>query len=74
MISEQRAMLVEALSTLCDRYPHWRFGQLLSNVAGWADADVWNVEDEQLVAAIQLHLNQLNSSKISVASGGGDEN
>jgi hypothetical protein len=32
--------LLETLAELQQRYPHWRFGQLLANVAGWADRDV----------------------------------
>ena len=33
------------------RYPDWRFGQLVANVSGWADQEIWNIEDEQLLAA-----------------------
>jgi hypothetical protein len=35
-----RDELLAALSELARRYPHWRLGQLVANVAGWADADV----------------------------------
>ena len=45
-----------ALAELSRRYPHWRVGQLIANVAGWADAEVWDVEDEQLLAAAREHL------------------
>ena len=58
MIPQHRAALFESLAELCRRYPDWRFGQLVSNVAGWADADLWDVEDEQLLAAARLHLEQ----------------
>ncbi|REJ88002.1 MAG: hypothetical protein DWQ35_16315 [Planctomycetota bacterium] len=37
-------------------YPHWRFGQLVANVAGWEDADLWDVEDAQMLAAARAHL------------------
>lgn len=40
-------------------YPDWRLGQLLCNVAAWADPtpeSVWNVEDNEIVAQIQEHL------------------
>jgi len=33
-------------------------GQLIANVAGWADQEIWDVEDEQLLAAAELHLRQ----------------
>jgi hypothetical protein len=36
--------------------PHWRLGQLISNVAGWADVDVWDVEDSQLLDAVRHYL------------------
>jgi hypothetical protein len=58
MNSEPRADLLKALAELCQRYPQWRLGQLVANVAGWADQDLWDVEDEQLLAAAQLHLQQ----------------
>ena len=59
MNSERRADLVAAIAELCRRYPEWRLGQLVANVAGWADQEIWDVEDEQLLAAAQLHLRQL---------------
>ena len=58
MNSEHRADLLEAVAELCRRYPHWRFGQLVANIAGWADQEIWDVEDEQLLAAAQLHLQE----------------
>ena len=58
MNSERRADLLEAVAELSRRYPDWRLGQLIANVAGWADQDVWDAEDEQLLAAAQLHLQQ----------------
>jgi hypothetical protein len=51
MNSQPRAELLSALAELCQRYPHWRFGQLLANVAGWTDREIWDVEDEQLLEA-----------------------
>lgn len=51
--------LIDALAELHRRYPDWRFGQLVANVAGWADQEIWDVEDEQLLAAAALHLQQL---------------
>jgi hypothetical protein len=56
MIARDRAALFETLAQLCRRYPEWRFGQLVANVSGWADVDVWDVEDEQLLAAARAHL------------------
>ena len=56
MNNEPRADLLAAIADLCRRYPDWRLGQLVANVAGWADQDLWDVEDQQLLAAAQRHL------------------
>jgi hypothetical protein len=61
-----RADLLAAITELCERYPNWRFGQLIANVAGWADQDLWDVEDEELFAAAQSHLQQ--SAPVEAAS------
>jgi hypothetical protein len=59
MTSQERADVLATIAELCERYPHWRLGQLIANVAGWADQEVWNVEDQQFLAAARLHLAQL---------------
>jgi hypothetical protein len=61
--------LLHALEELWRKYPHWRFGQLVCNVAGWADANPWDVEDQQLLEEIrkqeayQRSLNQAEPSE-----------
>ena len=56
MNNEPHSDLLAAIAELSRRYPDWRMGQLVANVAGWADCDIWDVEDEQLLAAAQAHL------------------
>jgi hypothetical protein len=68
MNTQQRADLLAAVTALCQRYPDWRFGQLVANVAGWADQEIWDVEDDQLLEAARLHLGQLKPTA-PVASG-----
>lgn len=63
MNSEPRADLLEAVAELCQRYPHWRLGQLVANIAGWVDQDIWDVEDDQLLAAAQSHLQQQGTTE-----------
>lgn len=53
MNTQTRTELLRAVEELATKHPHWRFGQLVCNVAGWADVDVWDVEDEQLLEAIK---------------------
>ncbi len=60
-MNERACNLIEVLEELRSRYPHWRFGQLVSNVAGWADVDLWDVDDEQLLVAATAHIEQLKS-------------
>ena len=55
--------LVDALAELRRRYPEWRYGQLIANLAGWADQNVWDIEDEQLLAAAEEHLQALAQRK-----------
>ena len=60
MTTQERTALLESIAQLWERYPNWRFGQLVSNVAGWTDIDAWDVEDGQLLAAAQAHLQQMD--------------
>lgn len=42
-------------------HPDWRLGQLICNLAAWADPTeniVWDIEDDALVAEIRRHLRQ----------------
>lgn len=65
MNDNQRTELLAAVEALSRRYPDWRLGQLIANVAGWADQEIWDVEDEQLLAAARSHLQQLSSREAS---------
>ncbi len=56
MNAPNRDELFRRLAELAGRYPHWRVGQLVSNVAGWADVELWDVEDATLLAAAASHL------------------
>jgi hypothetical protein len=39
----------------------------VANLAGWADQEIWDVEDEQLLVAARLHLRQLTPSEAAPA-------
>lgn len=58
MSQDPRADLLVVLAELSRRYPDWRLGQLVANVAGWADQEVWDVEDVELLRAARQHLQQ----------------
>ena len=61
MTATDRGPLLRAVAELCDRYPDMRLGQLVANLAGWADVEVWDAEDGQLLAAAEEHLRQAAS-------------
>ena len=67
-MNENPDELIGAIIELRRRYPSWRLGQLIGNVAGWADQGVWDVEDEQLLEAARLHLNQLKKEAMPRAA------
>lgn len=52
--------LFSVMREMRQKYPNWRFGQLVGNLASWArGADknqVWDVEDSELVEAARRHL------------------
>jgi hypothetical protein len=70
MKTPQQPELLAVLAELWRRYPAWRFGQLIANVAGWADQDVWDVEDEHLVDAAREHLRALAQRRQEVTAPG----
>ena len=55
-----RQEIVTMLTQLSDRDPDWRFGQMAANVSFWAKGPtveaMWDVEDEEFLAAITKHL------------------
>jgi hypothetical protein len=65
MTDQQHVELFEALGELRRCYPEWRFGQSIANLAGWANQDVWDVEDEQLLAVAREHLKSLREEAAS---------
>jgi hypothetical protein len=52
--------IASALAALRRLHPDWRFGQMMANAATWAKGPaaeaMWDVEDEELLAAIEEHL------------------
>jgi hypothetical protein len=66
-MSDQNDQLMAVLRQLHDHYPHWRFGQLVCNVAMWAGdteaGHVWDVSDEALLRAARQHLLKLSRGR-----------
>ena len=71
MINPVRQEILRELERLSELAPDVRFGQLVANLtflaAGpWEEA-LWDLEDDQLLAAIHQHISDLSSRQQSVA-------
>ncbi len=55
-----RQEILLALSDLSELYPDWRLGQMIANLSvaarGANTEAIWDVEDDELLAAINRHL------------------
>src|SRR5947209_1205999 len=63
-MTEDRKLLLDTLIEICERYPHWRFGQIIVNLVQWARnpptgddvaTAIYDIEDEELTASIRGH-------------------
>jgi hypothetical protein len=71
MINPVRQEILRQLERMSELEPDVRFGQLIANLAFLAagpwDQTLWNLEDEQLLGAIQQHLANLSGRQEGVA-------
>lgn len=71
MISSQRQEILKLLDRLSELTPDVRFGQLIANLSylavGPTNEAIWDMEDEQLVAAIKKHIADLSARAANVA-------
>jgi hypothetical protein len=70
MITAQRQEILRLLERLSELTPDVRFGQLIANLSylavGPTNEAIWDMEDEQLVAAIRQHIADLSDRAASV--------
>lgn len=61
----------QALAELSAAYPEWRFGQMIANralIARSPEAEsVWDMEDEELLAAVRWQLDQRHAEPQTAA-------
>jgi hypothetical protein len=61
-----RKEIFTALAEMSERYPDWRFGQLVANVSFWAKGPtpeaIWDVEDQQFLETMKRHLEKQRPS------------
>ena len=71
MTSAVRQQILRQLEQVSELTPEVRFGQLIANLAFLAagpwDQTLWDLEDDQLLAAIQQHLADLAARQQRVA-------
>jgi hypothetical protein len=71
MIDAVRKDVIRVLEELSETCPEYRFGQMIANLTmlarGDADGALWDLEDEELLAAARKHLADWNERHISVA-------
>lgn len=58
----ERQDLLRALGELSAAFPEWRFGQMIANLAvvarGATTESIWEVEDDELLAAVRRQLDR----------------
>jgi hypothetical protein len=66
MTNSEREHLLTALGELSEAFPDWRFGQMIANLAvvarGATTESIWDVEDHELLTAIQRQLDRRRAS------------
>lgn len=71
MISPQRQEILRLLEQLSTMMPDVRFGQLIVNLSylaiGTTPEAVWDMDDEQLLAAIRKHIADLSQRAANLA-------
>jgi hypothetical protein len=71
MITAQRQEILQLLVRLSELTPDVRFGQLIANLSylaiGPNNEAIWDMEDEQLLAAIRKHIADLLDRPVNVA-------
>jgi hypothetical protein len=70
MMMAQRQEILQLLERLSALTPEVRFGQLIANLSylaiGPTNEAIWDMEDEQLVAALRKHIADLSDRTVDV--------
>jgi len=60
--------VLHAVEKIWRLYPDMRLGQLVTNLADWAEESVWDIEEDALVAEIERHLDNSERTRNGVAA------
>lgn len=59
--------LFGALREMRQKYPDWRLGQMIANLATWTEGahhdQIWDIEDSELVETARRHLQKRKSKQ-----------
>ncbi len=70
MIESTRQDVLRVLEELSEACPDYRFGQMIANLTmlarGDAEGAIWDMEDEELIAAARKHLEDWSRRHVSV--------
>jgi hypothetical protein len=70
MIDQTRKDMLHVLENLSEACPDYRFGQMIANLVmlarGDAEGALWEIEDEEVLAAAQKHLADWNERHATV--------
>ncbi len=71
MIQSTQQHLLEVLAQLCEKSQDVRFGQLIAHLGFLAEDSgspkLWEVDDDDLLAAMEQHLHELSQRQQAVA-------
>jgi hypothetical protein len=62
-MNEKKEVTLKLIEQMWQLYPEWRLGQLVANVAEWADTKIWDIEDEDAVEVMREHLRKRQSNQ-----------
>lgn len=64
-MSQDIERLLDAIRRMKMRYPHWRIGQVVANVACWklgpSAKSTWDIEDYDFIEMVDEHLKKKSS-------------
>jgi hypothetical protein len=70
MIEPTRKDVLQILEELSEACPDYRFGQMIANLAMLARGDdegaIWDMEDDELIAAARKHLEDWSRRQVAV--------
>jgi hypothetical protein len=71
MTNTVRRDVLQALGELSEAFPEWRLGQMIANLAvvarGATSEAIWDVEDDELLAAIRRQLDNRRARTSTLA-------